>query len=87
MGVTTHTAVGCKWQYLECVGQLGYTPHFIQSDRGVETVLLADAHFQLQQATQSELEIKDCYMYGTSTANQRIESWWNMLSKGMIFCW
>ncbi|KAL4972933.1 hypothetical protein BDW66DRAFT_169115 [Aspergillus desertorum] len=31
-----------------------------------------------------ELGIGDCYLYGTSTTNQRIEAWWLQLTHGMV---
>ncbi|KAF1974177.1 hypothetical protein BU23DRAFT_567696 [Bimuria novae-zelandiae CBS 107.79] len=49
--------------------------------------MLADAHYQLQSLYQPDLEFQECYLYGTSTANQRIEAWWDQLSKGIIFRW
>ena len=52
--------------------------------------MLADAHFSfyiehrrasgLTKEELKRLPLRDCYMYGTSTANIRIESFWN----GMI---
>jgi hypothetical protein len=49
--------------------------------------MLANAHFQLQQEAEPGLKFEDCYLYGTSTANQRIEAWWQQLSKGYLFRW
>ena len=61
-------------------------PSFWRSDRGKEVVLLADAHYsffrkhkQAEGATPEEvdaLQFRDCYMFGTSTANLKIESTW-----------
>ncbi|KAF1970029.1 hypothetical protein BU23DRAFT_571086 [Bimuria novae-zelandiae CBS 107.79] len=49
--------------------------------------MLADAYYQLQSLYQPDLEFQECYLYGTSTSNQRIEAWWGQLSKGIIFRW
>src|SRR6266480_4411007 len=49
--------------------------------------MLANAHFQLQQEAEPGLLFKDCYLYGMSTANQRIKAWWQQLSKGYLFRW
>jgi len=49
--------------------------------------MLENAHFQLQQEAEPGLKFEDCYLYGTSTANQQIEAWWQQLSKGYLFRW
>lgn len=87
VGISSRTAVSVLRQYLDTLELLGQQPRFIRSDHGTETVLLASAHHQLQQVTQPDLQFENCYMYGTSTSNQRIESWWNQLSKGLVFRW
>ena len=87
IGISARTAISVLRQYLDTIEVLGQHPRFVRSDHGGETVLLASAHHQLQQIAQPDLEFRDCYMYGTSTANQRIESWWNQLSKGLLFRW
>ena len=33
------------------------------------------------------VEFTDCYTYGKSTGNQRIESWWLRLYNGQIIVW
>jgi Clr5 domain len=87
IGISARTAISVLRQYLDTIEVLGQHPRFVRSDHGTETVLLASAHYQLQQIAQPNLEFRECYMYGTSTANQRIESWWNQLSKGLLFRW
>jgi hypothetical protein len=87
VGISNSTAVSCLRQYLDCIECEERQPRFVRSDRGTETVMLADAHFQLQQNIQPDLEFRDCYLYGTSTANQRIEAWWGQMSKGALFRW
>ena len=59
------------------------SPSFFRSDRCKE-VLLADAQFSLYilhkkltgvaNASEDTLRLRDCYMFGMSTANIRIES-------------
>jgi hypothetical protein len=65
-------------------------PQLIRSDRGVETSMMADAHYRLRTAAflrdggtgqeSEELSITDVWAYGTSTLNVRIESWWGQLA-------
>ena len=87
VGISNATAMSCLRQFLDCLECLQYQPRFVRSDRGGETVMLANAHFQLQQEAEPGLQFEDCYLYGTSTANQRIEAWWQQLSKGYMFRW
>ena len=87
IGISNATGMSCLRQFLDCLECLQYQPRFVRSDRGGETVMLANAHFQLQQEAEPGLKFEDCYLYGTSTANQRIEAWWQQLSKGYLFRW
>lgn len=85
-GISNDCAVSVLRQYIDCVTDLGYGPLHIRSDRGVETPMIADAHYQLHKATAIEegrtpYEFSDVYWFGTSTANQRIEAWWAQLAK------
>ena len=50
-------------------------------------MMCANAHFQLALKEDPMIQLQDCFMYGTSTANQRIESWWGQLSKGQLILW
>ncbi|KAL8797907.1 MAG: hypothetical protein Q9182_007132 [Xanthomendoza sp. 2 TL-2023] len=49
--------------------------------------MMAEAHYRLRQETREDLEFRDCYMYGTSPANQRIEAWWAQLTRAYLFRW
>ena len=87
VGITSRTAVSVLRQFLEAVQVVKHQPRIVRSDRGTETVLLAEAQHKLQKSRHPEAQLTDCYIYGTSTANQRIEAWWNQLSKGLLFHW
>jgi hypothetical protein len=87
VGISSGTAVSVVHQYLETVRSSGVYPQFIRSDCGGETSMMSYAHFMLAKAADPDIQFQDCYMYGTSTANQRIESWWGFLSKGLTFRW
>jgi hypothetical protein len=80
VGITARTAVSVLRQYLDVLQITGQQPRFVRSDRGTETILLAEAHHKLlQQSYNPDISISDYYLYGTSTANQRIEAWWHQL--------
>ena len=88
-GISNRTAISVLRGYLDTISSpaLNQQPRFVRSDRGGETVLMAHAHLTLQQANDPEITFRDCYMYGTSTANQRIESWWAQLTKISLGKW
>jgi hypothetical protein len=85
-GISNRTAISVANQYLNAVQAIGICPRFIRTDRGTETVLLADLHFsffieaalreQWSEQDYESLQISDCYIYGPSTRNIRIEGLW-----------
>jgi hypothetical protein len=87
IGVSNKTGVSILRQFTDRVQILKIHPQFIRSDRGVECAWLCQAQWELHQAYNDDIPIRDCYMYGTSTANQRIEAWWNQLGQGCGFRW
>ncbi|KAL4732819.1 hypothetical protein BDV11DRAFT_210668 [Aspergillus similis] len=84
VGVSSRTAVSVLRRFLDTLEVTATQPRFVRSDRGGETVLLAEAQHKLQQSCHPEISIRDCYLYGTSTANQKIEAWWLQLTRGVI---
>ena len=82
-------AVNILRQVVTIIKKYNRCPSFFCSDQGNEVLLLADAHYsfyvQKQKAEKTCLEdedflwLRECYMFGTSTANIRIESTWMRL--------
>ena len=87
VGITACTQISVLRQFLDVVDEIGLQSRIVRSDRGGETVLLAEAHHRLQKAYDPDISLKDCYYYGTSVKNQRIELWWAQLSKKQLFKW
>jgi hypothetical protein len=90
IGITARTAVSVVHQYLTAARTIKRVPKILRSDRGTETVLIAGAHYklhQLENPDSPDITLPDCYIYGTSTENSRIESWWSHLSKSLLFRW
>jgi len=92
VGNSNRKGVSVLWQYLMVILALGLRPNFIRSDRGKETLMLGDAQFSFhckaeilahqhdeQPFDETTCSIRECYMFGTSTANHRIESLWGRL--------
>jgi hypothetical protein len=60
------------FQYLQVVKKNRIIPQVIRTDRGGETVLLAGMQYLFSRTIRGEdLLLKECYAYGTSTANER----------------
>lgn len=87
-GITACTTISVLSQYVSVTKEAGKFPKFIRSDKGVETTMMASAHHAYHKDKSYEpIEFEQCFLYGTSTNNQRIESWWGRLSKGRLFRW
>lgn len=89
VGISNRTAQSVLQQYLLATAANGFHPRIIRSDRGKETLLAAEVHFALARTTQDDYQFKfkDCWFFGTSTGNQRIESWWSQLQKSQLYRW
>ena len=87
VGISGRTAISILVQFLTTLQNENIHPQRIQSDQGTETPLLAAAQHAFIKRHVTDIPFRDSYWYGTSTANQRIESWWVQLTKGLLFCW
>ena len=85
--VSAHISISCLQQFLNTVKNTDKISRIIRSDCRVKTGLLAAAHHCLHQSHESDILFKNCFFYRTSTKNQWIESWWNQLSKTLIYHW
>ncbi|SMY18772.1 unnamed protein product [Zymoseptoria tritici ST99CH_1A5] len=66
----------------------GRTPHLIRVDKGKETLLLADGHFQHALRVRGpETTFTECFCFGTSVRNVRIESWWQQITRAGLGQW
>ncbi|KAJ3453791.1 hypothetical protein MRS44_018423 [Fusarium solani] len=93
------TALSSLKQFLRTVSYSGVRPLSTRSDHGIETPLWAGAQAILADLDQTELRyttedndqrvhrqgarLISCHIWGPSTSNQRIESWWEKLLKGI----
>jgi hypothetical protein len=87
IGVSAHTALCVLAQFLTTLKLEDIHPQRVRSDRGVEMTMLAAAHHAFMKKHVSDIPFNDCYWFGTSTANQRIEAWRGQLTKGMLYRW
>ena len=90
-GVSGRTAVSVAKQCLLYLKDRKVMPKRFRSDRGVETILVADAFHQLCELDEGRSEedsiVEKCWLFGKSTANQRIEAWWMQLQSSMLHKW
>src|SRR5205814_3690686 len=59
----------------------------IRSDKGAETILMAECQLQLRRREKPGLGFRKAYIYGPSNRNVRIESWWGLLTDGQTEQW
>jgi hypothetical protein len=99
VGRSATTSIGTLKQYLEAVRRLQKRSFFTWSDHGTETPLWAAAQAALAKIGPKKIQYTDedgivhfyaqgdrldsCHLYGPSTRNIRIESWWRQLRRGI----
>ncbi|OWF45268.1 hypothetical protein KP79_PYT01586 [Mizuhopecten yessoensis] len=69
--------------FLEAVKECGGTPRIVRTDYGTENGHVCDFQHFFHRNNRRE----NAFIYGPSTANQRIESWWGFLRKECIQYW
>ncbi|XP_031334523.1 uncharacterized protein LOC116164477 [Photinus pyralis] len=73
--------------YLSAIMRLGGCPHTIRADMGTENGTIEAMQTALCQIFTNPEQCKPPFIYGKSTANQRIESWWSNLRKQCAQFW
>jgi hypothetical protein len=87
IGVTNRTGISVLRQYLDHVECEEVAPVVLRSDKGSETTMVAAAHHKIRQGQDPDIAFADCYRFGTSLSNQRIEAWWGQLTKSCLYRW
>ncbi|KAI7789248.1 hypothetical protein IRJ41_004186 [Triplophysa rosa] len=72
--------------YVKCVSDFGL-PARLRTDCGTENGTMAAIHCALRAEHTDDFAGAQSHMYGTSTANQRIESWWSFFRKQRTKFW
>lgn len=94
-GDSAHTQRSIFEQYLTTVHKRRICPSIIRSDHGVELNLTAGAHWFLSQTranldsngTEENISFRDCWLWGKSIHNVKIERWWNHLCQARSWFW
>jgi hypothetical protein len=98
VGSSNRTQVSVVRQYLTAVKAMGYCPSFLRTDKGRETPMMADAQYYFYHTACFEdttipdeifdqICFADCYIYGTSIHNVKIESLWHRMRQGSTDQW
>ena len=73
--------------YLKCVKDLGLLPRCIRGDRGTENGIVCGIQRFFRRYHGDSSAGKYSFLYGSSTSNQRIESWWSILKRSRTVWW
>ncbi|XP_076850597.1 uncharacterized protein LOC143500366 [Brachyhypopomus gauderio] len=73
--------------FLSCAQKLGVVPMRLRTDCGTENGLMAAVQCTLRHQHTDYYSGVSSHVYGSSTSNQRIESWWSILRKGRSQFW
>jgi hypothetical protein len=97
VGNSNRTQLSVVRQFLNVVQEHNLCPDYIRSDRGSETPLVADAQYSFYIAKQraegvteealEALSLRECYFFGVSTSNVKIERFWRSLIEGLTLPW
>jgi len=75
------------YHYLDYVRQIGGTSRVIRADRGTENGNIEITQQFFRRLARDDFRAEKSFMYGRSTANQRIEAWWGILRKQCSDWW
>lgn len=73
--------------YLDTVESHGFVPRILRADRGTENSKISFLQPFLRNGHNDSMAGLKSFMYGKSTANQRIERWWGYLKQQGINWW
>ncbi|XP_030607838.1 uncharacterized protein LOC115795856 [Archocentrus centrarchus] len=86
-GATNNNPSVIALNYINCVKSLGVIPMRLRTDLGTENGTLAAIQCTLRHAHTDYYAGSSSHSYGSSTGNQRIESWWSFLRRGRSQFW
>ncbi|KAF3842919.1 hypothetical protein F7725_001768, partial [Dissostichus mawsoni] len=80
-GATNNDPGVIAQNYIRCVTEHGVIPMRLRTDCGTENGTMAAIQCALRSRHSDNFAGAASHMYGSSTANQRIESWWSYFRK------
>ena len=73
--------------FMNAVSDLGGCPKTVRGDRGTENRYVEQFQCFFDELNENEDNDQIRFMYGRSTANQRLESWWSIFRKQLMEFW
>ena len=73
--------------YVDYVRQVSGTARVVRGDKGTENTHVATIQRYLRALQDDSFSGDNSFIYGKSTSNQRIESWWSQLRRGCADWW
>ncbi|XP_034530357.1 uncharacterized protein LOC117805873 [Notolabrus celidotus] len=73
--------------FIQCITPMGGCPERIRADHGTENGHVANMQMFLRRNHTDVFAGDKSFLYGRSTGNQRIESWWGILRKQCVQFW
>ena len=67
--------------YVNCTSNLKCVSRTIRGDRGSKNVVVAGMQWNFRGEHQDSMSGHSSFFFGSSTNNQRIESWWSILKR------
>nr|XP_023666802.1 uncharacterized protein LOC111843432 [Paramormyrops kingsleyae] len=81
-GPTNNNPSVIAHNFLSCLRNLGVVPMRLRTDCGTENGIMAAIQCTLRHHHTDYYSGMSSHMYGSSTNNQRIESWWSIFRRG-----
>ena len=73
--------------FVRCIKENNFVPRCVRTDRGSENIVIAGIQRYLRRNGNDQMAGRMSFMFGTSTGNQRIESWWSIFKRNRAFWW
>ena len=73
--------------YVNCISNLKYVPRTIRDDRDSENIVVFCMWWYIRGEHQDSMSGRSSFLFGSSTNNQGLESWWSILKRQNSTLW
>ena len=73
--------------FIDCLRVVKGAPKFMRADCGTENIYIAGIQRFLRRDCADVIAGGQCFLYGKSVSNQRIEAWWSFLRRSYSHWW
>ena len=81
VGPSNNNPIVVAAYYLQALCQMKRVPRIVRCDLGTENIHLARLQPYFRHGDDDQQNVVNSFLYGKSTANQRIEAWWGILRR------